>query len=354
MKKLLACVLCVLLGVALLSGCKPKMAEIALVTSGGSVDDGTINQEAWAGVVKYCEEKGISCQVFQAAEDTDTACLEAVQLAIKRGAMLVVCAGPSFQDTLTQAAKDAPDVTFLGLDCTVPEGAPANAVGVTFSEVQAGFLAGYAAVENGWTKLGFFSGTSDQQAVLYGYGFVQGAQQAAKEKEMPAQSVEIRYQYAEDNNNQPVNEAVAKEWYQAGTEAIFAVDTTLTKTVISAAEEFGKQVIGADVDWSGASQTVAISAVKHYSQMVQELIDLSYNEELKGGTTIYCDASRDGIGLTMDSSKLKLFTRKVYDNMFTVLADDLNGVSSALIRKPADDNSIAGSGIVLEQVKVIE
>ena len=100
MKKLLACVLCVLLGLTVLSGCKPKMAEIALVTSGGSVDDGTVNQEAWAGIVKYCEEKGISCQSFQAAENTKEACLEAVQLAVIRGAMFVVCAWTGFQDSL--------------------------------------------------------------------------------------------------------------------------------------------------------------------------------------------------------------------------------------------------------------
>ena len=354
MKKLLACVLCMLLGLTVLSGCKPKMAEIALVTSGGSVDDGTVNQEAWAGIVKYCEEKGISCQSFQAAENTKEACLEAVQLAVKRGAMFVVCAGTAFQDALPEAAKQAPEATFLGLDCTLSEGAPANAVGVTFSEVQAGFLAGYAAVQNGWTKLGFFSGASDEKAVAYGYGFVQGAQQAAKEKEMPAQSIEIRYQYAADKNNKPENEALAKEWYQAGTEAIFAVDATLTKAVISAAEEFGKYVIGSDVDWSGVSQTVAISAVKNYSQTVQEFIDLSYNEELQGGVTVHCDASRDGIALTMDASKLKLFTRKTYDNLLITLADDLNGMASALISKPAEDKSVAASGIVLEQVKVIE
>ena len=171
---------------------------------------------------------------------------------------------------------------------------------------------------------------------------------------MPAQSIEIRYQYAADKNNKPENEALAKEWYQAGTEAIFAVDATVTKAVISAAEEFGKYVIGSDVDWSGVSQTVAISAVKNYSQTVQEFIDLSYNEELQGGVTVHCDASRDGIALTMDASKLKLFTRKTYDNLLITLADDLNGIASALISKPAEDKSVAASGIVLEQVKVIE
>ena len=354
MKKLLACLLCLLLGVSLLTACQPKMAEIALVMAEGTIDDGTINQEAWAGIAKYCEEKGISNQSFQASENTQTARMDVVSLAVKRGAMLVVCSGASFQDTLVQAAKEFPDVTFLGLDCSIPEGSPKNAVGVTFSEVQAGFLAGYAAVENGWTKLGFFSEKKDSQSILYGYGFVQGAQAYAKAKEMPAQSVEIRYAYADKAGNTPENQAVAKEWFQNGTEAIFTIGYELTNGVIAAAEEFGKQVIGADVNWSDASQNVAVSAVKHYSQAVQDLIDLSYNEELTGGSTVQRTASENGIALTMDDSHLKNFTRKSYDNLVIALADDVSGMAAALVNTPAEDGSIGASGIVLSEVKVIE
>ena len=334
MKKLLACLLCLLLGVSLLTACQPKMAEIALVMAEGTIDDGTINQEAWAGIAKYCEEKGISNQSFQASENTQTARMDAVSLAVKRGAMLVVCSGASFQDTLVQAAKEFPDVTF--------------------SEVQAGFLAGYAAVENGWTKLGFFSEKKDSQSILYGYGFVQGAQAYAKAKEMPAQSVEIRYAYADKPGNIPENQAIAKEWFQNGAEAIFTIGYELTNGVIAAAEEFGKQVIGADVNWSDASQNVAISAVKHYSQAVQDLIDLSYNEELTGGSTVQRTAAENGIALTMDDSHLKNFTRKAYDNLVIALADDVSGMAADLVNTPAEDGSIGASGIVLSEVKVIE
>lgn len=354
MKKLLACLLCLLFGVTLLAGCQPKMAEIALVMAQGSTDDGTINQEAWAGIAKYCEEKGISNQAFQASENTQEARMDAVSLAVKRGAMLVVCSGSSFKDTLSEAANAFPDVTFLGLDCSVPKDAPKNAVGVTFSEVQAGFLAGYAAVENGWTKLGFFSEQKDSASILYGYGFVQGAQAYAKAKEMPAQSIEIRYAYAEKAGNSPENQAVAKEWFESGTEVIFTVGYELTNGVITAAEEFGKQVIGADVNWADASQNVAVSAVKHYSQAVQDLIDLSYNEELTGGVTVHRTAAENGIALTMDDSHLKNFTRKSYDNLLIALADDVSGMAAGLVDTPAEDGSIGASGIVLAEVKVME
>ncbi len=44
-----------------------------------------------------------------------------------------------------------------------------------------GYLAGYAAVKDGYTKLGFMGGMAVPAVVRFGYGFVQGAEMAATE-----------------------------------------------------------------------------------------------------------------------------------------------------------------------------
>ena len=45
----------------------------------------------------------------------------------------------------------------------------------TFAEEQAGYLAGYAVVKDGYTKLGFLGGIAVPAVQRYGYGFIQGA-----------------------------------------------------------------------------------------------------------------------------------------------------------------------------------
>ena len=61
-----------------------------------------------------------------------------------------------------------------------------------FGEEQAGYLAGYAVVKDGYTKLGFLGGMAVPAVQRYGYGFVQGANAAAVELGTP---IEINYTY---------------------------------------------------------------------------------------------------------------------------------------------------------------
>ena len=62
-----------------------------------------------------------------------------------------------------------------------------------FQEDQAGFLAGYAAVKDGYTKLGFMGGMAVPAVIRFGYGFVQGAEFAAEEDGVTG--VEVMYNY---------------------------------------------------------------------------------------------------------------------------------------------------------------
>ena len=60
----------------------------------------------------------------------------------------------------------------------------ASMVSVVFAEEEAGYMAGYAAVKEGYTKLGFMGGQALPSVKRYGYGFVQGAAAAAAEDEV--------------------------------------------------------------------------------------------------------------------------------------------------------------------------
>ena len=51
----------------------------------------------------------------------------------------------------------------------------------SFEEEQAGYLAGYAAVKDGYTSLGFLGGIAVPAVIRFGYGYVQGINAAAAE-----------------------------------------------------------------------------------------------------------------------------------------------------------------------------
>ena len=78
-----------------------------------------------------------------------------------------------------------PDLKFVLLDGVPSSNGDTkigeNTVGIQYAEEQAGFLAGYAAVVEGYKKLGFMGGVATPAVVRYGYGFIQGAEAAAKE-----------------------------------------------------------------------------------------------------------------------------------------------------------------------------
>ncbi len=91
-----------------------------------------------------------------------------------------------------------------------------NVAGIAFEEAQSGYFAGYAAVMEGYTKLGFSGGGggTNPACCRYGYGFVQGANAAAAEKDV---QVEMNYswQYGSNFSSSPN----CRPWPTAGTRA---------------------------------------------------------------------------------------------------------------------------------------
>ena len=70
-------------------------------------------------------------------------------------------------------------------------------------------------------KLGFFGALAVPAVVRFGYGFVDGAEYAAKELGLEAGSIEMKYTYTGAFGNSPDFQAKAAAWYQSGTECIF-------------------------------------------------------------------------------------------------------------------------------------
>jgi basic membrane protein A len=297
--------------------------ELALVTDLGTIDDKSFNQGAWEGLKQYADEKGITYKYYQPQEGTTDSYIETIGLAIEGGAKLVVCPGFLFEEPIFVVQDQYPEVTFILLDGEPHNGdysefkTNANVLPIFFQEDQVGYLAGYAAVKDGYTKLGFMGGMAVPAVVRYGYGFVQGAEAAALE--LGITDIDVKYHYTGNFDASPEAKAMAASWYESGTEVIFGCGGSVGNSVMAAAEELDKKVIGVDVDQSSESPTVITSAMKKLSLSIYEGVASFYAGTFKGGAKIVLTAANDGIALPMATSKFNTFTQADYDAVFAKL-----------------------------------
>ena len=167
------------------------------------------------------------------------------------GANTIVCVGYLYGPALAWGATEYPDVHFIAVDVngfdinrengTIPE----NVFCVTFKEEEAGYLAGYAAVKDGFTKLGFLGGQAVPAVIRYGYGYVQGADAAAQELGI---NVQMNYYYGAQFYGDEKITAKMDGWYDGGTEVVFACGGGIWTSAAEAADKHDGKLIGVDVD----------------------------------------------------------------------------------------------------------
>lgn len=333
------------------SGDSASGYELALVTDLGTIDDKSFNQGAWEGLKKYAEENSITYKYYQPQEGTTDSYLETIGLAIEGGAKLVVCPGFLFEEPIYLAQDQYPDVHFILLDGEPHSGDYAeyktndNVMPILFKEDEAGFLAGYAAVKDGYTKLGFMGGMAVPAVIRYGYGFAEGADVAAAE--MGIDGVEVMYNYTGAFEATPEAQSMAASWYQNGTEVIFGCGGAVGNSVMAAAQEKNAKVIGVDVDQSYESETVITSAMKQLSNSVYDGIKAFYDGSFPGGKTSVFTAANAGVGLPMETSKFETFTAADYDAIYKKLVD-----GEIALTEPSQDNNNPTVDLKLEKTTI--
>lgn len=330
-KKIMSLLLAAAMTASLFAGCGNSdngAAELALVIDVGTIDDKSFNQGSWEGIQRYAEESGVAAKYYKSSEATTDSFIETIELAVEGGAKTIVCPGFLFEEPIYKVQDEHPDVHFILVDGEPHDAdynynTAANTMPILYQEDEAGFLAGYAAVKDGYTKLGFMGGMALPAVIRYGYGFLAGANYAAEE--MGVDGVEVTYYYTGSFDATPEAQTMAASWYQAGTEVIFACGGSVGNSVMAAAEASeGAKVIGVDVDQSSESDTVITSAMKMLSNSVYDAVKSVYDDSFKGGETAVFNASNDGVGLPMETSKFEAFTQADYDAVYAaIVAGDI-------------------------------
>ena len=311
--------------------------QVAFVTDVGQLKDKSFNQGTFDGVKLYAAANGLSYKYYQPAnanEATDDDRYDAMKAAVDGGAEVVVCAGFLQEAALRKAAIDFPEVPFVFIDgyplTEDPENPDSpiltNVAAIAFKEEQAGYLAGYAAVKDGFTKLGFSGGGggTNPACCRFGYGYVQGANDAAKEL---GTTVEMNYswQYGATFSGSTELQTMISGWYANGTEIVFACGGSMFQSIAAAASANDKYVIGVDVDQSGESDYVVTSAMKGLSDAVQWAVGHVYDGTFSeiGGVATSLGVENNSVALpTADSSwRFETFTVEEYEALYQQMLD---------------------------------
>ena len=308
------------------------VTKVALVTDVGTIDDESFNQACWQGVEAWCTANNIEYTYYQPAEDSTDARVLSVAQAISEGANTIVMPGYLFGATLTVVMEQYPDVHFIAVDvasgdltvdyATYYEPA-ANTACLTFSEEQAGYLAGYAAVKDGYTKLGFLGGMAVPAVIRYGFGFVQGADAAASEMGV---DIEINYTYGGQFFGTPETTAKMEGWYAAGTEVVFACGGGIYSSAVEAANKYNAKVIGVDVDQYYIDNCIITSAMKqlqNVTETVLEALNTGSWATYGGKVSNFSLAEGEYVGLPTaeESWRLNTYTVAEYEALKAQLAD---------------------------------
>lgn len=331
--------------------------KIAMVTDSGDITDESFNQITWETVCAYGDENGVDYEYYKPAEDTDEERINSIDLAITEGATVIVMPGYLFGPAIAEEQELYPDVKFIAVDVT--EGDLVNLAGesvslgantyiCSFQEEQAGYLAGYGAVKDGYTKLGFLGGIAVPAVIRYGFGYIQGINAAAEEMGV---DVSVKYFYGGQFYGDESITARMEGWYSDGTEIVFACGGGIYTSAVEAAGDSGK-VIGVDVDQKPIiGDSCVTSAMKGLNAAVYDALAAYFDgnwDSLSGKSEQLGLTQGDYIGLPTDDASwgFTTFTKEEYE---TVLAGIKDG--SITISNDTENNPEVGSHVSVDYVQ---
>lgn len=247
--------------------------KIAMITDYGDITDQSFNQTTYEACQAFAKDNDITFTYYKPAGNNTADRVAMIEKAADEGYNVMVMPGYAFAGAIVEAAPKFKDVKFIALDVGVGDlleaGVTAkgesydynpdnwkledyvdlsNVYCAIYQEELCGYMAGFAAVKLGYTKLGFLGGMAVPAVIRYGYGFVQGADAAAKELGI---EVEMNYAYGGQFNGDADITAAMDTWYQGGTEVVFACGGGIYTSAAEAAQKVNAKVIGVDVDQKG-------------------------------------------------------------------------------------------------------
>lgn len=326
--------------------------KVAMITDSGDINDQSFNQTTYEASKAFCETNDLTFKYYKPAGDSTEARVASVEQAIQDGYNVIVMPGYLFGETIVEVADANQDVTFVALDVSKGDlGAnytiPGNVATFVYREEISGFMAGYAAVKEGYMKLGFLGGLGVPAVVRFGYGFVQGANAAAVEMNI-ANEVSVNYVYGGQFYGDAAITGAMDTWYSNGVEVVFACGGGIYTSACEAAAKVGGKVIGVDSDQSYVINKdypgmCITSAMKGLAPTVNTVLQAIKDGNWKNyygtvsnmGMVSGTDASLNYVQLPTETWSMTKFTKEDYATLVGKIFDGTITISDATDKMPA-------------------
>lgn len=219
----------------------PDALRVGLVTSIGTVNDGTFNQYAHEGAVRAAAEFDLTYSFIETQSAADVA--QNINTFVRDGFDVIVAVGIPITEATYNAARANPDITFIGVDQDASgERALPNLVGIQFREDQGGFLAGVlAGMVTQSNVLGFVGGMEVPSVKRFRNGFANGAQYVNPD-------VQVLGVFVPSFTDPAQGGSVATQFVGEGADVVFGAGGATSSGGIQAAASAGVYVIGVDQD----------------------------------------------------------------------------------------------------------
>ena len=382
MKKILTLLLVLAMALSLIA-CGGEKAEeageavykVAMVTDYGDITDQSFNQTTWEACREFGETTGTEVKYYKPTTNDTAGRVASVELAIAEGYNVIVMPGYSFGGTVAEISGTYPDIKFIALDVAkgdLLEGGVAlkgesydynpdnwnltdyvymdNVYCAIYKEELSGYMAGYAAVKMGYTKLGFVGGMAVPAVMRFGYGYVRGIDAAAAELGI---NVDVKYAYGNQFFGDADITAVMDTWYASGTEVVFACGGGIYTSAAEAAKKVGGKVIGVDSDQApvidaqyGEGMTITSAMKGLHPTTIDTLTDVvingnwaNYAGNISALGLVSEDPAANYVQLSESTLWCDAFTQDDYKAMVKGMFDGSIVVSDDISAEPATTNT---------------
>lgn len=291
-------------------------AQVALIVGAtDTIDDRGFFQSTWEGIQEFSTTNNLTYAYYQPTENTEDALYEVIDLAVLNGAEIIVTTGGGFIGMMENVFAAYPDLYFICNE--TPFTTPAeNSVIYIFQGQESAFIAGVAAVTEGYKEIGVIGGVPIPPVNRPTFGFIQGVNWAAGE--LGIEDITLKVWYCNSLEQSPDAQTYAASWYQSGTELIAAFCGGAAISVFAGAEANGGLCIGTDTDQSTVSETVITSNLKNVRQSTVDGLQLWLDGNFAevGGSLLNMGLAEGGMDLEMENAKFDVFTQEQYDDLY--------------------------------------
>ncbi len=314
---------------------------IAMVSSIGSIDDRSFNQNTWEGILKFVYENNISPSdyAYISSHKPEDYAINLSNFA-DEGKSLIISPSFYFKEPINKVALKYPQQKFLLIDAVSK--IKTNVLSVTFATEQSSYLAGICvalkAKQLGLKTVGFLGGIDNSIVQSFEAGYIAGI-------EAIDANIKVVVEYANDFANPTKGQKIASAMFNKDIKIIFGVAGNTGNGLIAEAKKRARMgeevwVVGVDKDqyndgiYEDGKSVILTSSLKKLDNATYDALKSIKNGKFKSGHIVY-SLKNDGVGLPKSNPNLK-------DEWIKMVEKYKKDIISGKIKVPVKPNRVLG------------